>query len=375
MNINHFSLFLSLTEDLDNQEELSLQPSREANQEELRTLQDALTAQKQEIITLRVKLEAKDRELHLQKCTDLNPEILNISHVPDYFKYCTGFTYDQFNVLCNLFSIPTDPYAPQTQIPLTYKKIDNEISKLTLRSQLLLTLMKFRQNWEHKDLAFRFKIRLQSVSTLINSWVDYMFEILGKLSVWPHRDVISENMPAKFKEQFPNTFAILDGTELKIQKPSSLVLQSQTYSTYKSTNTLKSLVACDPRGALIYVSALFTGSISDKEIFNRSNIIDVLKGCVQCGYLNVGDGLMVDKGFLIEKEVEEIGLKLNIPPFARANRQMPHADVDLTKKIAKHRVHVERAIAKIFFLNCVRQNPHFSAWEHKSNMVCCQYVV
>ena len=84
---------------------------------------------------------------------------------------------------------------------------------------------------------------------------------------------------------------------------------------------------------------------------------------------------MVDKGFLIEKEVEGIGLKLNIPPFARANRQMPHADVDLTKKIAKHRVHVERAIAKIFFLNCVRQNPHFSAWEHKSNMVCCQYVV
>lgn len=56
---------------------------------------------------------------------------------------------------------------------------------------------------------------------------------------------------------------------------------------------------------------------------------------------------MVDKGFLIEKEVEEIGLQLNIPPFARANRQMPHADVEMTKRIAKHRVHVERAIAKI----------------------------
>ncbi|KAK0151972.1 hypothetical protein N1851_006671 [Merluccius polli] len=94
-------------------------------------------------------------------------------------------------------------------------------------------------------------------------------------------------MPAKFKEQFPNTFAILDGTELKIEKPRSLVLQSQTYSTYKSTNTLKSLVACDPRGAVIYVSALFTGSISDKEIFNRCNIIDILKGCVQCGYPNI----------------------------------------------------------------------------------------
>ncbi|KAL1276413.1 hypothetical protein QQF64_036036 [Cirrhinus molitorella] len=114
-------------------------------------------------------------------------------------------------------------------------------------------------------------------------------------------------MPAKFKEEFPNTFAILDCTALKIQRPSSLVFQSQTYSTYKSTNTLKSLVACDPQGAVIYVSALFTGAISDKEIFNECNILDILKGYIQCGYLNVGDGLMVDKGFLIEKEVEEIG--------------------------------------------------------------------
>lgn len=56
---------------------------------------------------------------------------------------------------------------------------------------------------------------------------------------------------------------------------------------------------------------------------------------------------MVDKGFLIEKEVEEIGLQLNIPPFARTNRQMAHTDVEMTKRIAKHRVHVERAIAKI----------------------------
>ncbi|KAK0134187.1 hypothetical protein N1851_030250 [Merluccius polli] len=285
------------------------------NQEEVRTLRDALTAHEEEIISLRVKLEAKDRELHLHnqlQYNKLNPESLNKSHVPDYFQYCTGFIYDQFNI-----------FPPLTDTDEIETKFGPQRFSLPLPDSFT------------------------SVSTLINSWVDYMFDSLGKLSVWPHRDIISEHMPAKFKEQFPNTFAILDGTELKIEKPRSLVLQSQTYSTYKSTNTLKSLVACGPRGAVIYVSALFTGSISDKEIFNRCNIIYILKGCVQCGYLNVGDGLMVDKGFLIEKEVEEIGLRLNIPPFARANRQMPHADVDMTKKIAKHRFHVERAIAKI----------------------------
>lgn len=113
-------------------------------------------------------------------------------------------------------------------------------------------------------------------------------------------------MPAKFKEEFPNTFAIIDCTELKIQRSNSLVLQSQTHSTYKSSITLKSLVACDPQGAVIYVSALFTGVISDEKIFNECNILHILKENIKCGvHLNVGDGLMVDKGFLIEKEVED----------------------------------------------------------------------
>jgi len=68
---------------------------------------------------------------------------------------------------------------------------------------------------------------------------------------------------------------------------------------------------------------------------------------------------MVDKGFLIEQEVEEIGLQLNIPPFARANRQMPHVDVEMTKRIAKHRVHVERAIAKIKKFKIVSSKSRF----------------
>lgn len=65
------------------------------------------------------------------------------------------------------------------------------------------------------------------------------------------------------------------------------------------------------------------------------------------GYLNKGDGVIVDKGFLIEKNLEEIGLRVNIPPFAQSNKQMSAADVQKTKKIVAHRSHVERAIAKV----------------------------
>lgn len=49
-------------------------------------------------------------------------------------------------------------------------------------------------------------------------------------------------------------------------------------------------------------------------------------------YLNVGDKVRSDS-FLTEKEMEEIGPELNIPPFVRPNRQMPHADIEMTQKL------------------------------------------
>ena len=55
-------------------------------------------------------------------------------------------------------------------------------------------------------------------------------------------------MPKDFKKKYPNNVCIIDCTELKIQVPSSLVKQSQSYSNHKSTNTLKSLVGVDAKG-------------------------------------------------------------------------------------------------------------------------------
>ncbi|KAK0143488.1 putative nuclease HARBI1 [Merluccius polli] len=270
---------------------------------------------------------------------EMEQELLTLSNISNYFRYCTGFTYDQFNDLCTVFAVPNTYTAPQTFVPLTYKRVDREINDMPLRHQLLLVLMKFHQNLELKDLAYRFQIPERSTGTLFNSWVDYMFGVLGELPAWPHRDTIISQMPDKYKINFGTTLAILDCTEVKIERPSSLVLQSQSFSNYKSTNTLKSLIACDPRGAIMFTSTLFTGSLSDKEIVNKSKFLDLLKTLISHSYLNQGDGVMVDKGFLIEKDLENIGLRVNIPPFAQSNTQMSAADVHKTLKFsASHTV-------------------------------------
>lgn len=56
---------------------------------------------------------------------------------------------------------------------------------------------------------------------------------------------------------------------------------------------------------------------------------------------------MADKGFTISGELQNVGLHLNLPSFVNSGIQMCQADVEITQKIAAHRIHVERAIRKI----------------------------
>ena len=51
-------------------------------------------------------------------------------------------------------------------------------------------------------------------------------------------------MPESMSEKYPNLEWIIDAFEMQIQRPASLLLQSQSYSSYKSRNTVKGLVTC-----------------------------------------------------------------------------------------------------------------------------------
>lgn len=90
---------------------------------------------------------------------------------------------------------------------------------------------------------------------------------------------------------------------------------------------------------MIFSSALFTGAMSDKELVRQCGILPLLEKLIDSGYLHRGDGIMADKGFLIEEEMQALGLKLNLPPFSRSKRQMPAGDVLVTKCQAKFLIH------------------------------------
>jgi len=118
----------------------------------------------------------------------------------------------------------------------------------------------------------------------------------------------------------------------------------KTFSPYYTEYTLKFLIGIAPCGRIIFVSVVYSGRASDKFIVNNSGILN---------FLDPSDGVMVDKGFLIDDEILRVKCELIRPPFMdkskfSAKEGMENAD------IAQLRVHVERAIQRIKVFNVLR---------------------
>ena len=256
---------------------------------------------------------------------------LNSTKRKDQFRYYTGLTSEQFTTFYNFLVPPR-----VNDIPLKMSRTVGSQKYLTLEDQVLLVMIKLRQHFDFDHIGHLYGISQQDASTLFENWINYMFFRCSSVSMWPHRDKIIEMMPSKLREQYH-----------KFQKPSSLTRQSQTYSDYKSDNTLKAVVGIEPRGGITYVSMLYSGNISDKELTKESGFFDLVQDLIDEGKLLEGDGVMVDKGFHIEEDLKNVGLRINIPPFAKSGQQMSKSDINQTETVAQHRVHVERAIRRI----------------------------
>ena len=115
-------------------------------------------------------------------------------------------------------------------------------------------------------------------------------------------------LPSGFREKFPTTYIIIDGSEVFIETPSDLHMQSSTWSQYKHHNTVKFLVGCTPNGAISFISSVYVGSISDVELTKVSGLLTAMKD-------KPGVSVMADQGFVIRDMLKEINVDLNLPAF------------------------------------------------------------
>ena len=86
-------------------------------------------------------------------------------------------------------------------------------------NQLFLTLVKLKLNLKLKDLAFRFGISLSVVSRYINTWICFLYHHLEEIDWTPSVNQVISTLPHSFKKMYPNTFTIIDGSEIFWRHP------------------------------------------------------------------------------------------------------------------------------------------------------------
>ena len=210
--------------------------------------------------------------------------------------------------------------------------------KLKPIEEFFMVMCRLRRGFALQHLSHLFGVATSTVSRIFTAWVNFMYLKFAQINIWPSREAVTKTMPEVFKDKYPSTRVIIDCTEIKCEMPSSLLLNTELFSSYKNHTTLKGLIGIAPNGAVTFISQLYTGSISDREIVIRSGFL--------AQEFNEGDSVMADKGFTIQ-DLLPLGTSLNIPPFLGQFEQMSPENVIRTQQIASVRIHVERAINRI----------------------------
>ncbi|XP_068735620.1 uncharacterized protein [Montipora capricornis] len=284
-----------------NEENVDLLSHQESDHEQLNAENKELRYNLEE---LKLKLKQMEDELESVKIENkslrqdnykLNHPVFDITKhkVDSNIAFYTGFpNWDTFMLWYNMIKDSASGI-----IYGQYKKKDREESiigrpkSLSIFEEFTLVMMRLRLGLFEKDLGHRFGISQSTVSTIFHAWIHFLHKEFEGFVSFPRRSSLQEKMPKMFKELYPKTVVIIDAVEFRMQSPSALDLNSASYSSYKGTTTMKGLVGISPSGVVSFMSELYTGSISDKELTMASGLYKLL---------SPGDDVMANKGFDIQ---------------------------------------------------------------------------
>ena len=103
------------------------------------------------------------------------------------FKFFTGVSPSIFNYVFEMVET----------------NVKKHIQKLTKKDQLLIVFMKLRLGLLNADIAYRFNVKPQRVSTIYRDWLAALSKVLVDFIYWPEREAIRKYIPGCFK-RFPN---------------------------------------------------------------------------------------------------------------------------------------------------------------------------
>ncbi|XP_059895294.1 uncharacterized protein LOC132448209 isoform X1 [Gadus macrocephalus] len=215
---------------------------------------------------------------------------------PEKVRFYTG--------LPNYYVLETVMWLLAPHMDDTTKTSPKNPMRLSKFQQLLLTLVRLRLDLRHQDLAYRFGVRLGTVTRAVRRAVDVMSSTLVPTAVfWPSRAELRKNLPAAVRAAHPDCAVIIDFFTVSLERPPTAPHGERPGRAGPGGNTLKYLIGVAPQGVVTFVSGGVAGDVGDKTL---------VEGCGFLCKLLPGDVVLASHGLDIGESVAARGASFKI---------------------------------------------------------------
>uniref|UniRef100_A0A3Q0REQ0 THAP-type domain-containing protein n=1 Tax=Amphilophus citrinellus TaxID=61819 RepID=A0A3Q0REQ0_AMPCI len=241
--------------------------------------------------------------------------------------------------------------------------------KLSKFQQLLLTLMRLRLDLRNQDLAYRFGVKVATVTRTVHRMVNIMSSTLVPTAVfWPSRAELRKNLPAALRASHPDCAVIIDCFTVPFEEPVSTAAGP-------SYNVFKYLIGVAPQGVVTFVSRGVLGNVSDKSL---------AEGCGFLCKLLPGDVVLASRDLDIGESVAARGALFKIAGSYQGEtetygRSEGSLLADPSSETVSVQRHVERVISMVkqryAMLTGPVESPFTTASERTSNLSTFDKIV
>ncbi|XP_063437371.1 uncharacterized protein LOC134718651 isoform X1 [Mytilus trossulus] len=301
-------------------------------------LQQHLTSSQEKNVELKNTIAKLKQDKECVIDTNISTSFENLCLNRPVFMHYTGFNPVEFQILFT-FLIPDITHVP-------YRGAGHSLST---RSQLLLTLFKLRHNFTFIDLGHRFCVSKIKAKNIFCAWLYQISDRFQEVYTWPHRETLKAQVPRHFQQNFPSTFVLLKRIKIKVFQERNRANCSslpRDQASQKSEKARHGILAVDPRGSVIGCSQLVAGNLSDSDLFENCGLKRQLVTLMNNGKLDNGDGILCE-GLDIEKDLNDIGLKLNNVAFMKCDISDQLKTMLQKQHVQNHKILVDKAVNRL----------------------------